>query len=607
MITKILVDDKNNPGKQIALERYVIEKEKNPIAVIFGKFSPWTGGDLEYGHGRLIKTAKQNGIKEFYVVSPKRDETDDNSANLFSASARKQIIEHSLKNVPGFLGVVQSDSNNIMGVIKHITHLVSRPVFVVGPDRERLLKTNFVQFNSAPVTNQNEKDFGKPECLVLTGERETSGTKVRQSIQNDDFKTFSKLTNHSEEMFRFMKKLTNQKNESFTGFYTNIFEGGNLRIGTNKANKIDLLSAEYDVEELKIRIKNMLSIFVSSLSNTEFWNHYIKLIDSNEIFSGSSKHFFEKSVDEFSKVKKTVGDIDIQFPFQYEEELDTLIKSSTGKQFGDMILLGQGGKSPIQINTLFTDNITGLNIQIDFEPVNFKEKFPTEFARFSRSSAWSDLNENIKGVFHKYLLRALVGSTKINNIYVVTSYDSKKNKWRVSKKDYEGTNLQGFSVDKGVRVKYERARNSEGEEYFVDSLGQEWLEQEPGTKPAYVETDTKTYDYIKDVNSIAVICFGKELDATEMEMFSSFLGCLKLIEKYVRNKEEIYSAFFELIFGRNAQEIEQGEFVDGINKNDFDVKFAAYSKMRNVLDMNELPEIEVDSILDYYSELKAKK
>lgn len=133
------------------------------------------------------------------------------------------------------------------------------------------------------------------------------------------------------------------------------------------------------------------------------------------------------------------------------------------------------------------------------------------------------------------------------------------------------------------------------------------MEQEPGTKPAYVETDTKTYDYIKDVNSIAVICFGKELDVTEMEMFSSFLGCLKLIEKYVRSKEEIYSAFFELIFGRNAQEIEQGEFVDGINKNDFDVKFVAYSKMRNVLDMNELPEIEVDSILDYYSELKAKK
>lgn len=607
MIKQIFVSDKNNPGKQISLSRYVIEKNETPTAIIFGKFSPWTGGDLEHGHGRLIKIAKENKITNFYVVSPKRDESVSNSANMFFAEARKQIIEHSLKNIPGFLGVIQSDSNNVMGVIKHIIHLVSRPVFVIGPDRERLSETNFVTFGSNSVTSETEKDFGKPECLVYKGERETSGTKVRNCLTNNDFDTFNKLTNHSNQMFNFMKNLMNVKTESFSNFYTTIFEGGNLKIGNNKANKIDLLSTEYDVEQLKTRIKNTLSSFVLSLPNTEFWNHYKNLINSNEIFSGSSKHFFDKPVTEFSKVKKTVGDIDVQFPIDYQDDLDAFITSNIGNQFGDMILLGQGGKSPIQINTLFVDNITGLNIQIDFEPVNFEETFPSEFARFSRSSAWNDLSVNIKGVFHKYVLRSLVGATKINNISVVTSYDSKKCKWRVSKKDYEGTNLQGFSVDKGVRIKYERARNAEGNKFFVDSQGQEWLEQEPNTKPAYVETDTKTYDYIKDISAIATICFGKELNGFEMELFCSFLGCLKLIKKYVEVPEEIYSSFFELLFGKSAQEIEQGEFENGINTNDFDVKFAAYSKMKNVLDMNELPENEVTQIHDYYNELRKKK
>lgn len=609
MIKKIIVKDRNNPEKDVVLERYVLDKKEEPIAIIFGKFSPWTGGDLEHGHGRLIKLAKEKGIKKFYVVSPKRDDqvSEKNSPNIFSPEARKQIIEHSLKNIPGFQGVIQSDSNNVMGVIKHIINLVSRPVFVVGPDRERLSETNFVSFGSDSVEDEKNKNFGKPEVLLLTGERETSGTKVRNSLLLDDYKTFKSLTNHSEQMFRFMKNLMKQKNESFSSFYTTIFEGGNLRIGNAKATKIDLTTNEYDVEKLKKRIKETLISFVSNLPDSSFWKSYSELIKKNEIFSGSSKHFFEKSVDEFSKVKKLVGDIDVQFPLTAEEDLDELIKNSVGKQFGDMVLLGQGGKSPIQINTLFVDNLTGLNIQIDFEPTDFKNKLPTEFSKFSRSSDWNDLNANIKGVFHKYLLRALVGATKINNIFVVTSYDLKNEKWRVSKKDYEGTNLQGFSVDKGVRVKYERAKNADGLEFFVTQEGREFSEHVVGTKPAYIETDTKTYDYIKDVSRIATICFGVELNKNELEMFGSFIGCLKLIEKYVQDREEIYSGFFDLLFGKGGQEIEQGVFENGLNKNDFDVKFAALSKIRNVSDLSQLPGKEIEQIHKYYEELRKKK
>lgn len=603
MIVKISVDDRNNPGKQIELPRYAIPKNSEPIGIVFGKFSPWTGKN---GHGKLVSFLKTNGIKSFYVVSPKREEsqTGKYSPDIFSADSRKEIIERVLKNEPGFLGVIKSDSNNVMGVIKHIIHLVDRPVFVVGPDRERLAKTNFVAFGSNPA-KENEAGFGKPEILVYTGDRDVSGTKIRKSLVDNDFKTFSSLTNYDNPMFNYMRNLMNVKKESFNNFYTTIFEGGNLRIGDNKANKIDLTSSDYSVNALKSRIKDTICCFCDSFED-DFWSYYSTLVKRNQVFSGSSKHFFEKSLIEFSKIKKSVGDIDIQFPIEKEEELDTHIKNNVGRQFGDMILLGQGGRSPIQINTLFADNVTGLNIQIDFEPIDFKDRLPSNFAKFSRSSDWIDLKNNIKGVFHKYLIRCLVGNEKINDIFVVTSYNENKCKWRVSKKKIEGTNLKGFSVDRGVRIKYERAKNKEGFEFFVDSYGTEYLEYQQGVKPAYIETDTKTVDYIKDVDVISSICFGRDLTPEEKIKFNSFMGCVELVKTYL-GLDIVRDGFFDLLFGPSAQEIEQGEFENGINNNDFQVKFAAFSKIAEVEQMNQLSEDELEQILSFYNNLRKKK
>lgn len=392
--------------------------------------------------------------------------------------------------------------------------------------------------------------------------------------------------------------------------------GGNLRIGNDAADKIKISSMTNDeIEDLKKRIKEGLVTFFNSLSKFNlFWIDYTRLINDNEVFSGSSKHFFSKPVTDFRKVKKMIGDIDVQFPSNLETELVEFIDKNSGKAFGKLKLIGLGGHSPIQTNTLFKDEISNLNIQIDFEPTEFKGNVPDKFAKFSRSSDWNDLTEDIKGVFHKYLIRSLVARERISNIFLVTSYNSKTHKWRVSKKEVEGTNLQGFSVDKGVRVKYERLKNVQGVEFFVDKDGNEYLQQENGTKPAYTETDTKTYDYIKDVSKIANICFGSDLNATDFSKFSSFIGTLSLINKFIPNDVDyIEEAFFNLIFGKDAQEIEQGSFEDGINYSDFNIKMNAYKKMMKELfgitvkELKEIEPVRQEIIRNYYRKLEEKK
>ena len=214
MIINIEVKNRNGEGT-IKLPRYLISEKEQPIGVVFGKFSPWTG---ENGHSRLINLLKKNGINKFYIVSPKRDDkiAEKYDANIFSPEARKKIVERVVTD-GGFLGYIQAESNNVMGVIKELIHKIKRPVFVVGPDRETMFDRHFVIFGHEPVKDSNNKDFGKPEALVYTGPREVSGTLVRKSLVENDFETFTDLTKYDKETFEFMRNLMTKSFKQFYG------------------------------------------------------------------------------------------------------------------------------------------------------------------------------------------------------------------------------------------------------------------------------------------------------------------------------------------------------------------------------------------------------
>lgn len=618
MIIDFNVPDRNNVGQMVTLKRYVINKADVPTAIIFGKFVPWTGGTLEHGHGRLIAKAKSMGIHNFYIVSPYRNESE---SQMFNNKQKDEIINTSLKSVPGYQGVIRTHKNlkNILAIFRSliVDHSIQRPVFFVGPDREKDFSKFFIPFkqDNAAIIDSEDTNFGKGEYAVIVGDRDTSATKVRQALVNNNMAEFIKLTGHSAEMFKTMRQMMGA---SFKSVYENLLvEGGNLKIGSTAATKIELSKFTTEqIETLKSDIKDALVAFSKGLAKKNAaWSSYPSLVENNSIFSGSSKLFFEKPLEEFKTHKPKVGDIDIQFPIELQDSLEEYAEAVKNKHFGNFVFLGQGGKSPIQINTLFRYPKLKMNVQVDFEPVDFSEGKPSEFSKFSRSSDWEDVKQNIKGVFQKYLLRSLVGRKKISNIAVVTSFNKKTGLCRVSKKDYEGVNESGFSVDRGVRVKFVRALQDDGKEFFVDKFGNTSTTEGEGLKPAYIETDTKTYDYLKDVSKIAELSFGKKLTPSELSKFGSYIGCLTLMKKYLSDadKQEVRASFFDLIFGDSAQEIEQGPFKNGVNENDFGIKFAAYSKMLNTVfgekisSLEDLRSEEKDAIIKYYKNLSERK
>lgn len=178
---------------------------------------------------------------------------------------------------------------------------------------------------------------------------------------------------------------------SFKNLYESVLlEGGNLKVGSDAATKIVLADfSDADIEQLKLDVKETISLFTKALAKRDnSWSFYPKLVENNSIFSGLSKLLFEKPLKEFKRYKSKVGDIDIQFPIELQDSLELFCEDSVDKKFGKFTFLGQGGKSPIQINTLFRYPKLKLNVQIDFEPVDFISGSPSEFSKFSRSSSW---------------------------------------------------------------------------------------------------------------------------------------------------------------------------------------------------------------------------
>ena len=63
---------KSNFGEPVEVSNYWFDKTNEPLAVIYGCFSPFTG---KYGHARLLEEAKKYGINKFVIVSPNKKET----------------------------------------------------------------------------------------------------------------------------------------------------------------------------------------------------------------------------------------------------------------------------------------------------------------------------------------------------------------------------------------------------------------------------------------------------------------------------------------------------------------------------------------------------
>lgn len=356
-----------------------------------------------------------------------------------------------------------------------------------------------------------------------------------------------------------------------------MLEGGNLSIGQHQAQHLDLKVTKREIMVPKL---NNLLLAIDSAYAQQYkeplWGK--KLLSTGKFLSGSSLHFFNvKGIPDevFVEKKPTVGDIDTMVDKTKEQNLKQFLLDNNNKQIGPATLLGfQRGNE--QFSALWELDDTPVKIQIDFEFVDFVDGLPTEWARFSHSSAWEDLNRGIKGVFHKFLIRALTSLT-------AKTFMLKKlaGRGQLRKEEYKPTtdNLFSFSVSSkeggGLRAKYEPV--------IDPSTGQ--VEVKDGLP---VMTAAPASGYEQNIKNIFTKIIGHKLKPNQIDTieknFWSFTGLLQALNRILTNeeKQKVVDGFLNITIGVGSQ---------GLYKNnpekDIKEKMVAIDTMLKIFNMSK--------------------
>ena len=274
-----------------------------------------------------------------------------------------------------------------------------------------------------------------------------------------------------------------------------------------------------------------------------------KLLSTGGFLSGSSLHFFNVkgiSDEKFVSKKPTVGDIDTMVDKNKEQNLQKLLLAYNEKQIGPAKLLGfkRGNE---QFSALWEIDDPKLYVQIDFEFVEFEKDSPSEWAKFSHSSAWEDLQAGVKGVFHKYLIQSLAGLT-LKNFYLRKLVG--RGKLRQEQDVPTSDNMYSFAVSSkeggGLRPKYDPVIDpATGKPLVVNKLP--------------VMTTAPATGYIRDVKSIFSKLLGHKLKATDIKRiydnFWSFTGILSAMNNVLslEEKQKVANDFIQRTIGPGVQ------------------------------------------------------
>ena len=198
---------KKDKGANIDSPVYTYKKGDKPLGVIYGCFSPFTG---KYGHARLLDRGEQEGIEDFIIVSPYKNQPIDNDRNMFTLEQKVKIAEAGCKDLGyNILGAYTSKAHFFLDALYEYAEMYPdyRLVLICGPDRADLYGKYCVPFGEE-YELQNENDIGKFEILYCRdrGDKEVSGTKVREAIRNGDKEAFLEMTGYSDKMWNLCVK-----------------------------------------------------------------------------------------------------------------------------------------------------------------------------------------------------------------------------------------------------------------------------------------------------------------------------------------------------------------------------------------------------------------
>lgn len=393
--------------------------------------------------------------------------------------------------------------------------------------------------------------------------------------------------------------------------FESIMEGGNL---SSQSPGWQGTPGQHDAQEIELKIHNrsyMVGLIHQLLVdiNADFaaeYNHPIwsvDLLNKRTALSGSSIHFFDVkgiSDDDFlNKLKKEkVGDIDTQVDQDMEDEVTAYLKSRIGKKVGAATFIGLNTSK----SSMWLLDEPPIKIQVDFEfgPYNKETQEPTEWFAYSHSSDYDDMAAGIKGVFHKYLNRAMTHA-KPTTKYVARVL---KKGVKISPEPVTDADLS-FAVaggqGGGMSQKYKPYIDPEtGEPMEKDGL------------PVMQLLEPAQRDYVQNLDQQFQLNFGAKRSAADKKLQNSFVGTIQLMNKFYtpEQNDAVVAAFFEILFAKNAQLLTKGDTV-----RDRETKFAAIDAMLlggngitplKVTNAQALRQQAIQMSTDYEAGIKAK-
>lgn len=330
---------------------------------------------------------------------------------------------------------------------------------------------------------------------------------------------------------------------------TLLFEGGNatgakpldIHDNSNKTKVIETLTTFFN--ELRKQFKEKQGI--------ELCTH-----DIRDYLAGSGRLLFNEQ--DFPK--KELGDIDIQIDKTKSSKFVDFLSSLTSKsKFGNITFIDIHPTISKKHQVITIWKYDNKPFQIDFEFVDFDSvtQQPTEFSRFSHSSHIIDLKKNIKGVFHKLLLRALthqLSSTK--NV-------EKRNKAvSVTDNDYS------FSVTHGLTIRYIKQIDNDVYKKLNSIDIQTALESQDNLLKLFKQVNKRepiknelmlfknNITPQKDLYKMLTTLFGFYSSISKLkppvliEQFKSFIGVISLINQFIpsSDKKQIINTFSEFLW-----------------------------------------------------------
>ena len=307
-----------------------------------------------------------------------------------------------------------------------------------------------------------------------------------------------------------------------------MLEGGNAEIEGHSSDSINLITHNRDhiTKDIFASLKDISSEF-KNFFGVPLWSK--DLLDSRKFMSGSTIHFFNKDIPskEFVGKKNRVGDIDVMVDENFKAHLIDFLNKSKNKTMGEMTLLAHKASAGTQISIWHLPKYN-INVQVDFELVDYDNSEPTEWSKFSRSSDWGDMSSGIKGAMHKLLMRALMSKDRVDMVI------------RMKTKDKEETSTEYALSPSGLRQRYlhtGETKNGKG-----------------------VYTETKG-EFNKNLSEIIKHVFGVEPKEEDIRKFWNFGGMIELIKKHFNPEDQnkTVNGFLRLLFGSDAQGLYRGD------------------------------------------------